>query len=77
MIKVVYPEWVQIQLDILDEHISNIYENAMLEFEKTVITYEDALRLERETHERIRPFVNEKCRLIQNCCPKYIIRKEQ
>lgn len=77
MIETVYPEYVQVWLNILDKLISKIYENELSEFAKNVKTYNDVLRLKHNMYERIRPLVDEKCQLVQNCCPTYVVRKEQ
>ena len=69
MIVVKYPEWVEAQLKILDERIEGIYQ----EFAKVKVRPDEAMRIKRNLYERTKPFVDEKVRLIANCCPTYIV----
>lgn len=69
MITVKYPEWVEAQLKILDERIEEIYRQyADLKFKP-----QEAMRIKRNLYEQTKPFVDEKVRLISNCCPKYMV----
>lgn len=69
MIKVKYPEWVEAQLKILDERIEEIYQNyANLKFRP-----DEAMWIKKNLYEQTKPFVDEKVRLITNCCPTYIV----
>ena len=70
MIVTKYPEWVEAQLQILDERIAEIYQEYS---EIKVTSYIDNERLKRNYYERIKPFVDEKVRLIKNSYPTYII----
>lgn len=67
-----YPVWVEDQLKILDERIENIYR----EFGEMKVKPDEAMRLKRDLYERIKPFVDEKVRLISNSTPTYIFNKE-
>lgn len=69
MIIVKYPEWVEVQLKILDERIEEIYR----EYAKIKVRPDEAIRVKKNMYERTKPFVDEKVRLIANCCPTYII----
>lgn len=64
-----YPEWVEEQLKIIDERIEEIYK----EYEGLKISPDEAMRIKRNLYERIKPFVDEKVRLISNSCPTYIV----
>ena len=64
-----YPEWVEVQLKIIDERIEEIYR----EYGKLKVKPDEAMRLKRSMHEQIKPLVDEKVRLITNSCPVYII----
>lgn len=72
MITVKYPEYVEVQLKILDEKIAEIYRA----YESVRVSPDDAMRIKRNLHEATRPLVDEKVRLIQNCCPTYIVDKD-
>ena len=67
-----YPEWVEVQLKIIDERIEEIY----LEYGKLKVRPDEVIRLKKSMDEQIKPFVDEKVRLIANCSPVYIIGKE-
>ena len=69
MIFVKYPEWVEVQLKILDERIEEIYR----EYAKLKVRPEEAMKIKKNLYERTKPFVDEKVRLIANCCPTYIV----
>ena len=69
MIVIKYPEWVEAQLKILDERIEEIYR----EFAKLKVSPGEAMRIKKNLYERTKPFVDEKVRLIANCCPTYIV----
>ena len=69
MITVKYPAHIEAQLKILDERIAEIYQTCMSEKMRP----DDAMRLKRNLYEMTKPFVDEKVRLIQNCCPTYIV----
>ena len=69
MITVKYPEHIEAQLKIIDERIAEIYQTCMSEKMRP----DDAMRLKRNLYEMTKPFVDEKVRLIQNCCPTYIV----
>ena len=72
MIEVVYPEYVQVQLDLLDEKIAKIYEEVLPK--ETEWNGGDIQRIKRNLYERTKPLLDEKVRLIEGCCPKYIVR---
>lgn len=72
MITTVYPDYVQAQLDQIDEKIRKIYEEVSQE---RIINIAEQQRIKRNLYERIRPLIDEKCRLIENCCPKYVIER--
>lgn len=70
MIEVKYPEWVEEQLKILDERIEEIYQ----EYANLRVRPEEVMMLKKSVaYELIKPFVDEKVRLISNCCPTYIV----
>lgn len=69
MIFVKYPEWVEVQLKILDERIEEIYK----EYAKLKVRPDEAMKIKKNLYERTKPFVDEKVRLIANCCPTYIV----
>lgn len=69
MVVVKYPEWVEAQLKILDERIEEIYR----EYAEIKVRPDEAMRIKKNLYERTKPFVDEKVRLIANCCPKYIV----
>ena len=71
MIITKYPEWVEAQLKIIDKRIEEIYRDLM----NVKVKPEDAMRIKRELAEIIKPFVDEKVRLISNSCPTYILDK--
>ena len=72
MIVTKYPEWIEAQLKIIDERIEEIYRTYMDVKAKPG----DAMRIKRDLAEKIRPFVDEKVRLISNSCPTYIVKAE-
>lgn len=69
MIIMKYPERVEEQLKILDKRIEEIYQ----QFESLEVRPSEAMRIKRNLHEKIKPFVDEKVKLISNSCPKYVI----
>lgn len=69
MIVVKYPDWVEAQLKILDERINEIYQS----YTDKKFRPDDAMRIKRNLYELTKPFVDEKVRLITNCCPTYIV----
>ena len=69
MVTVKYPEWVEAQLKILDERIEEIYR----EYADIKVRPDEAMRIKKNLYERIKPFVDEKVRLITNCQPTYIV----
>lgn len=69
MIVVKYPEWVEAQLKIIDEKIEEIYK----EYGELKVRPDEAMRIKRNLYERTKPFVDEKIRLISNCCPTYVV----
>jgi len=71
MIITKYPEWVEAQLKIIDERIEEIYREHM----NVKMKPDDAMRIKRNLAERIKPFVDEKVRLISNSYPTYILDK--
>lgn len=71
MITTKYPEWVEAQLKILDERIEEIYR----EYMNVKLKPDDAMRMKQNLAERIKPFVDEKVRLISNSYPTYISDK--
>ena len=77
MIKTVYPEWVQKQLDIIDKNIERIYNEVLpLSNDCLILNVQEADRIRRCLFERTKPYVDEKVRLIQNCVPKYVVPTE-
>lgn len=72
MIIAKYPEWVEAQLKIIDERIEEIYR----EYSEIKVRPDDAMRIKKNLYERTKPFVDEKIRLIANCCPTYIVDKD-
>ncbi|MBP5326079.1 MAG: hypothetical protein J6Y86_11370 [Pseudobutyrivibrio sp.] len=73
MVIVEYPEWVEAQLKILDERIEEIYK----EYADLKVRPDEAMQIKRNLYERTKPFVDEKVRLITNCCPNYIVRRDE
>lgn len=71
MVIVKYPEWVEAQLKILDERIEEIYQ----EYSELKVRPDEAMRIKKNLYERTKPFVDEKVRLIANCCPNYIVKE--
>lgn len=69
MIEVKYPEWIETQLKILDERIEEIYR----EYAEIKVRPDEAMQIKRNLYEQTKPFVDEKIRLITNCCPTYIV----
>lgn len=69
MVTVKYPEWVEVQLKILDERIEEIYR----EYAEIKVRPDEAMRIKKNLYERTKPFVDEKVRLIANCCPTYMV----
>lgn len=69
MATVKYPEWVEAQLKILDERIEEIYRA----YADIKVRPDEAMRIKKDLYEWTKPFVDEKVRLITNCCPKYIV----
>ena len=72
MIITKYPKWVEVQLKILDERIEEIYRECM----NVKVKPDDAMQIKQNIAELIKPFVDEKVRLITNSCPTYMIIKE-
>ena len=72
MIITKHPEWIEVQLKIIDERIEEIYR----EYMDVEVKPDDAMRIKRNLAERIKPFVDEKVRLISNSCPAYIVKAE-
>ena len=72
MIIAKYPEWVEAQLKIIDSRIEEIYRDYM----NVKFTPDDAMRIKQNLAERIKPYVDEKVRLIANSTPTYILDKE-
>jgi hypothetical protein len=72
MITVKYPEHIEAQLKILDERIAEIYQTCM----SVKMPPDQAMRVKQNLYEMTKPFVDEKVRLIQNCCPTYIVDKD-
>jgi hypothetical protein len=72
MVIVKYPEWVEAQLKILDERIEEIYKK----YSDLMVKPDEAMRVKKNLYELTKPFVDEKVRLITNCCPNYIVRRE-
>lgn len=69
MIKTKYPEWVEAQLKIIDERIEEIYR----EYMDVKVEPDTAMQIKLNLAESIKPFVDEKVRLILNSCPTYIL----
>jgi len=69
MIITKYPEWVEAQLKILDERIEEIYRK----YERLKVKPDEAMRIKKNLYEQIKPFVDEKVRLIANSRPTYIV----
>ena len=72
MITVKYPEHIEVQLKILDERIAEIYRTCM----SAKMPPDQAMRVKQNLYEMTKPFVDEKVRLIQNCCPTYMVGKD-
>lgn len=79
MIITKYPEWVEIQLKQLDKQIEEIYKQELGEYANevsnkvTLINYQELQRKQKICQERIKPYLDEKVRLITNSVPTYII----
>lgn len=69
MITVKYPEWVEAQLKILDERIEEIYR----QYAELKVRPDEAMRIKKNLYIQIKPFVDEKVRLITNSCPTYMV----
>lgn len=69
MIITKYPDYVEAQLQMLDERIEEIYK----EYSTMNVRPSEAYRIKNNLYERIRPLLDEKVRLITNCNPKYIV----
>lgn len=69
MIEIKYPEYIEAQLKIIDEKIEEIYR----EYAGLEVRFDEAMRIKRNLYERTKPFMDEKVRLIINCCPTYIV----
>lgn len=77
MIETIYPEHIQAQLDLLDEMIVKVYEDELpKENAITVMNITEIERKKKILYERTRPLLEEKVRLIQNSCPKYVIKNQ-
>ena len=77
MIETIYPEHIQAQLDLLDEMIAKVYEDELpKENAATVMNITEIERKKKILYERTRPLLEEKVRLIQNSCPKYVIKNQ-
>ncbi len=72
MIITKYPEWIEVQLKIIDKRIEEIYR----EYMNVKLKPDEAMRVKQNLYKRIEPFVDEKVRLISNSCPTYIFDKE-
>lgn len=73
MIITKYPAYVEDQLKILDERIEAIYQ----EYSEMKFKPDEAYRIRKNLYERIKPYVDEKVRLITNSCPTYIVDKDK
>lgn len=69
MFEVKYPEWVEVQLKILDERIEEIYR----EYANIKVRPDEAMQIKKYVYELTKHYVDEKVRLISNCCPTYIV----
>ena len=69
MVVVKYPEWVEAQLKVLDEKIKEIYQR----YSNLNVKPDEAMRIKKNLYELTKPLVEEKIRLITNCCPTYIV----
>lgn len=77
MIETIYPEHIQAQLDLLDEMIVKVYEDELpKENATTVMNITEIERKKKILYERTRPLLEEKVRLIENSCPKYVIKNQ-
>lgn len=77
MIITKYPDYVEDQLIILDEKIMKIHTEEMQRCDIAKIrNVEEQERIKRNIFERTKPLVDEKVRLITNCVPTYIVKKE-
>ena len=79
MIQTKYPDWVEAQIQIIDEQIERMYKEAddYINLRPDVFTdYKEMQRLHRNLHERTKPLVDEKVRLIMNSCPTYTISQD-
>ena len=66
-----YPEHIEAQLKILDERIEKIFQ----EFASLEVKPSEEMRIKKNLYEKIKPYVEEKVRLISNSCPTYAERK--
>ena len=73
MIIAKYPDWVEDQLKILDERIADIYR----EFGDMKVRPDEVIRLKQNLYEAIKPYVDEKIRLISNSMPTYIFKGDE
>lgn len=78
MIETIYPKHIQAQLDLLDEMIVKIYEDELpKENAALVMNITEIERKKKILYERTRPLLEEKVRLIENSCPKYVIKANE
>lgn len=81
MIIPVYPEHIQAQLDLLDEQIARIYAEELPAEPKCasdcffIPNVVEVERIKKNLQRRIQPLLDEKVRLIQNSCPKYVVKE--
>ena len=73
MIITKYPDWVEDQLKILDDKILDIYR----EFNEMKVRPDEVLKLKQNLYEAIKPYVDEKVRLISNSVPTYIFNGDE
>lgn len=72
MIITKYPDWVEAQLKLLDERIEEIYKT----YAEIKVKPNEAMRIKENLYEYIKPFVDEKVRLIANSHPTYIVENK-
>ncbi len=81
MIQVKYPDWVEAQIQLIDEQIERMYKEAEEYIHQNpdllgFTNYKEMQRVQRNLYERTRPLVDEKVRLIMNSHPTYTISQD-
>ena len=79
MIQTKYPDWVEAQIQLIDEQIERMYKETNDYIHQSpdgFTNYKEMQRLQRNLYERTRPLVDEKVRLMMNSCPTYTISQD-